>query len=220
MKVLLLEDDIALGDIIYCHLQDRQFNVTIVTNGENALDRLINEKFDLALLDINTPHTTGLNVLKTIREYKNQTPVIIITAYLDTSYLKNAFENGADDYIKKPFDLEELDQRIDKLCRQFFIEQDDEIIISDHIKFIPTTNQLIINDKNIKIAQKESQILQYFCKHKNRIISSNELFQNIWIYENIPTDATIRVYIKTLRELIGKDSIITLRGLGYKFEQR
>lgn len=218
MKILLLEDDVALSDIVGEHLSDRGFKVTFAYSGDEALDFLVDNKFDLALLDINTPNMSGLEVLRTIREYKNNIPTIIVTAYQDTKHLKEAFENGGDDYIKKPFDLEELDQRIDKLCRHFAIEQNEEIEISPTIKFLPTEHALHVNNKIVQIAQKESDILKYFCTHKNRIISTDELLQNIWTYEDMPTNATIRVYIKTLRSLLGQDSITTLRGVGYRFE--
>ena len=132
--------------------------------------------------------------------------------------LKESFENGVDDYIKKPFDLEELDQRILKLCRQFLIEQNDKIKIDENIFFESQSCQVYINDKIVNLAQKERDILKYFCTHKNRVVSSDELLQNIWAYDEMPTDATIRVYIKNLREIIGKDKITTIRGIGYRFE--
>jgi len=219
MKVLLLEDDNLLSDLLNDHLLDKGYDVTLCLNGQDALEYLIDEKFDLALLDLNTPIMSGLKVLKTIREeYKSKIPVIILTAYQDTKHLKDSFENGVDDYIKKPFDLEELDQRILKLCRQFSIEQNTNIEISDDISFDPESCKINLGYRNINIAQKERDILKYFCTHKNRVISSEELLQNIWAYDDMPTDATIRVYIKNLREIIGKDKITTIRGIGYKFE--
>jgi DNA-binding response OmpR family regulator len=219
MRVLLLEDDNLLSDLLNDHLLDKGYDVTLCLNGQDALEYLIDEKFDLALLDINTPIMSGLEVLKTIREeYKNKTPVIILTAYQDTKHLKDSFENGVDDYIKKPFDLEELDQRILRICRQFSIEQNDNIKISENITFDPESCKISLEDKNISIAQKERDILKYFCTHRGRVISSEELLQNIWAYEEMPTDATIRVYIKNLREIIGKEKITTIRGIGYKFE--
>lgn len=219
MKILLLEDDPALNDLLDDHLTDQGHNVTLATNGQEALEFLIDEVFDLALLDINTPIMTGLEVLKTIREdYKNQTPAIVLTAYQDTKHLKESFENGVDDYIKKPFDLEELDQRIIKLSKHFLIEQSKDIEISENIKFVPESCQLLIDGQIKHLAQKERDILKHFCKHKSRVVSSEELLQNIWAYEDMPTDATIRVYIKNLRELLGKERIQTIRGIGYKFE--
>ena len=219
MRVLLLEDDVALSDLLNEHLEDKGYDVTLCTNGQDALEALIDQKYDIALLDINTPIISGIEVLKTIRnEYKNNTPAIILTAYQDTKHLKESFENGVDDYIKKPFDLEELDQRILKLCRQFFIEQDNKIKIDENIYFEPQTCHIFKDEKIINLAQKERDILKYFCTHKNRVVSSDELLQNIWAYDEMPTDATIRVYIKNLREIIGKDKIVTIRAIGYRFE--
>ena len=219
MRVLLLEDDVALSDLLNEHLIDKGYDVTLCTDGQEALEALIDQKYDIALLDINTPIISGIEVLKTIRtEYKNNTPAIILTANQDTKHLKESFENGVDDYIKKPFDLEELDQRILKLCRQFLIEQNDKIKIDENIYFESQSCQVYINDKIVNLAQKERDILKYFCTHKNRVVSSDELLQNIWAYDEMPTDATIRVYIKNLREIIGKDKITTIRGIGYRFE--
>ncbi|BAK72955.1 response regulator transcription factor [Arcobacter sp. L] len=219
MKVLLLEDDVALSDLLNEHLVDKGYEVTLCANGQDALESLIDKKFDIALLDINTPIISGIEVLKRVRnEYKNNTPIIILTAYQDTKHLKESFENGVDDYIKKPFDLEELDQRILKLCRQFLIEQNNKIKIDENIFFEPLSCQIFKNNETINLAQKERDILKYFCTHKNRIISNEELLQNIWVYDEMPTDATIRVYIKNLREIIGKEKITTIRAVGYRFE--
>ena len=219
MKVLLLEDDVALSDLLSEHLTDLGYEVTLCTNGQDALETLVEQKFDIALLDINTPIMSGINVLKTIRtEYKNNIPAIILTAYQDTKHLKESFESGVDDYIKKPFDLEELDQRILKLCRQFLINQDDKIKIDENLFFEPQSCQIFNKDIVVNLALKERDILKYFCTHKNRIISSEELLQNIWAYDDMPTDATIRVYIKNLREIIGKNKITKIRAVGYIFE--
>ena len=90
MRVLLLEDDVALSDLLNEHLEDKGYNVTLCTNGQDALEALIDQKYDIALLDINTPIISGIEVLKTIRnEYKNNTPAIILTAYQDTKHLKS-----------------------------------------------------------------------------------------------------------------------------------
>lgn len=219
MKVLLLEDDSALSDLLSFHLEDKGYEVELKTNGQDALEYLIDNRVDFALLDINTPGITGLEVLKTLREdYKDNTPIIVLTAYQDSKHLKESFENGVDDYIKKPFDLEELDQRIMKLCKIFLIEHNEEIILSENISFYPNSCELKINNKIKKLALKERDILRYFYCHKNRVISSEELLQNVWAYEEMPTDATIRVYIKNLRELLGKNRIKTIRAIGYKFE--
>ena len=219
MRVLLLEDDIALSDLLNEQLEDKGFEVTLCTIGQEALENLVDKKFDFALLDINTPTISGIEVLKRVRtEYKNNIPIIILTAYQDTKHLKESFESGVDDYIKKPFDLEELDQRILKLCRQFLIEQDNKIKIDEKLYFEPSTCKIFKDNEIINLAQKERDILKYFCTHKSRVVSSEELLQNIWTYDEMPTDATIRVYIKNLREIIGKDKITKIIEIGYRFE--
>jgi len=218
MKVLLLEDDLALSDILYDHLEHNGFDVSLATSGDEALEYFVDEVFDFAIMDINTPNMTGLEVLQIIRnDYKLKTPVIMITAYQDTKHLKDAFENEVDDYIKKPFDLEEFDQRINRICRHFALNKDNSIDLGG-IMFNPNECAVIIKNKKISLAKKERDILRYFVTHKSRVISSEELLQNIWKYDEQPTDATIRVYIKNLRELLGKERITTIRALGYKFE--
>lgn len=221
MKVLLLEDDTALSDILNDYLVDKGYDVTLCSEGETALEHLIDDIYDFAILDVNTPTISGLDVLKQLRDdYKSQTPIIMITAYQDSKHLKSAFELGSDDYIKKPFDLVELEQRINRLCRYFSLGTTNEIKIDDNISFIPQESLVFKNEKKIHLAQKERDILKYFVSHTNRVISSDELLQNIWQYDEQPTDATIRVYIKNLREILGKERIETIRGIGYKFEQK
>lgn len=219
MKVLLLEDDLALSDILGDHLKHKGYEVTLCENGEDALENLIDDVYDFAILDVNTPSMSGIDVLKRLRdEYKSQTPIIIITAYQDTKHLKSAFENGSDDYIKKPFDLEELDQRINRLCRYFSLGNSSDVKIDENTSFNPQECTVFVNNKKLHIAQKERDILKYFVSHSKRVISTDELLQNIWQYDEQPTDATIRVYIKNLREILGKERIETIRGIGYKFE--
>ena len=218
MKILLLEDDPILSDILAHHLKDSNYDVVHVEDGESALDKVSETKFDLLLFDINVPKKSGLDVVKTIREYNNTTPVIIITAYQDTTHMKNGFESGCDDYIKKPFDLEELDLRINNIKKRFSIESDEKVQLDADITLIPTKNRLVIGENEHQLAHKESEILLYLSSHKKRVVSSDELMQNLWEYESMPSDATIRVYIKNLRNILGKERIQTIRGSGYYFE--
>ncbi len=219
MKILLLEDDTILLDILTCHLRDDcGYSVVCVDNGEKALDEASESKFDLMIFDINVPKKSGVSVLKEIREFQNTTPVIIITAYQDTTHMIEGFKNGCDDYIKKPFDLEELDLRIENIQKRFSIESEKKINLGNDTTLIPNKNRINVADKTYQIANKECEILLYLSSHKGRVISSEELMQNLWEYESMPTDATIRVYIKNLRNIIGKKRIQTIRGSGYYFE--
>ena len=218
MKILLLEDDFILADLLYHHLKELSYDVLHVNDGQKALDEASSNTFDLMILDINVPKISGLDVIKSIREYNDTTPAILITAYQDTKHLKNGFENGCDDYIKKPFDLEELELRINNIKKRFSIENDEKVIIDSDTYMIPSKNTISVNETLHQLAKKEIEILLYLTSRKNRVISGDELMQNLWEFEEMPTDATIRVYIRNLRSIIGKDRIKTIRGSGYFFE--
>jgi len=215
MKILLLEDDVLLSKILTKHLREN-YDTTPIYDGNSALDILEKEKFDLLILDSNVPGISGLELIKELRSYNDTTPIIMITAYQDTIHLKSAFTNGCNDYIKKPFELDELDMRIENISRTFNIEQNQLINISKDILFDALNNQIIKNNTIFSIAKKESEFLNYLVKNRNRTISKEELVQNLWSFENMPSDATLRVYIRNLRSLIGKESITTIRGMGYR----
>ncbi len=218
MKILLLEDDPILGDLMFEHLQEGENIVTLCTSGDEAIEKLDENTYDILILDINVPNKSGIEVLKDARDFQKSTPAIFITAYRDTEHLKDAFSVGCDDYIKKPFELEELDERIKNIKKRYQIESDSLIKIGSSMTFDTNKRVLIKDGKDISISQKEAEILRYFLTHKNRVISTNELVQNIWDYDEFPSEATLRVYIKNLRKLFGKDSIRTVRGIGYSFE--
>jgi len=215
MKILLLEDDALLSKILTKHLREN-YHTTPIYDGNSALEILEEEKFDLLIFDSNVPGISGLELIKELRSYNDTTPIIMITAYQDTLHLKSAFTNGCNDYIKKPFELDELDMRIENISRTFNIEQNQLVNITKEILFDALNNQIIKNNTNFSIAKKESEFLNYLVKNRNRTISKEELIQNLWSFENMPSDATLRVYIRNLRGLIGKEAIITIRGMGYR----
>ena len=215
MKILLLEDDPLLSKILSKHLS-LDYEVTSVYNGNSALETVEEQKFDLLILDSNVPGITGLELIKELRSYNDTTPIIMITAYQDTLHLKKAFTHGCNDYIKKPFELDELDMRIANITRTFNIEQNQLIQISKEILFDALNNQIIKNNTLFSLAKKESELLNYLATNRTRTISKEELTQNLWTYETMPSDATLRVYIRNLRALIGKESIETIRGMGYR----
>ncbi|CAA6812840.1 MAG: Unknown protein [uncultured Sulfurovum sp.] len=216
MKILLLEDDPLLSKILTKHLS-LTYEVTPVYDGHTALEKVENEKFNLLILDSNVPGLTGLDLIKELRSYNDTTPIIMITAYQDTLHLKKAFTHGCNDYIKKPFELDELDMRIDNITRTFNIEQNQLIDVGNEILFDALNNQVISKEeKTFSLAKKESELLNYLATNRSRTISKEELTQNLWTYETMPSDATLRVYIRNLRALIGKDSIETIRGMGYR----
>ncbi|CAA6809649.1 MAG: Two-component system response regulator DccR [uncultured Sulfurovum sp.] len=215
MNILLLEDDPLLSKILTKHLS-LDYEVTSVYDGDTALETVEEKKFDLLILDSNVPGITGLELIKELRSYSDTTPIIMITAYQDTIHLKKAFTHGCNDYIKKPFELDELDMRISNITRTFNIEQNQLIQVNNEVLFDALNNQLIKNNKIFSLAKKESELLNYLATNRTRTVSKEELTQNLWTYETMPSDATLRVYIRNLRALIGKESIETIRGMGYR----
>lgn len=217
MKILLMEDDPVLSDILLDFLSE-SWDVDYAFNSYEVYNNLEHNKYDLFIFDINVAGKTGLELLEELRKFNNTTPAIIITAYTDTQYLKKAFALGAHDYIKKPFELEELSARIENTQKLFNIEVNSQIKISSDILFLPELREIQANKKITSLSQKDTNILLYFVNNPKRVVTNEELTQNIWDFDSIPSDATIRSHIRTLREIIGKDKIHTLRGVGYKYE--
>jgi len=217
MKILLMEDDVVLSDIILEYLQEF-WDVDYAYDSTEVYEALEQKKYDLFIFDINVPGKNGLELLKELRSFSDNTPTIFITAYTDTDYLTKAFAIGAHDYIKKPFELDELNARIRNTKRIYKIDASSLIQISQDIAFSPTTKELIIKHKKSSLGAKDALILEYFLKNKHRLITTEELTQNIWSFDTIPSDATLRSHIRTLREFIGKERITTVRGEGYIYE--
>lgn len=215
MKILLLEDDTALASILVDFLEDA-YEVVHTYSVTKALEISENEQFDLYIFDINLPDGDGISLLRELREFHDETPTIFITAFQDTKYLKSAFESGANDFIKKPFDLEELSQRIENIKRHFGL--DTMVQLAPSITFNTKTHIITNAQKSFKLTHKESACLHYFYKNRHRVVSSEELLQNFWAFDDMPSDDAIRTIIKNLRKYIGKEHIINIRGEGYKFE--
>ena len=212
-----MEDDPVLSDILLDFLSE-SFDIDYAFNADEVYKQMESNKYDIFIFDINVAGKTGLELLAELREFNNTTPTIIITAYTDTEYLKKAFELGAHDYIKKPFELEELQARVQNTQKLFNIESEKKIEITQNIIFAPELREIKNKDKATYLSQKDTDILLYFINNVKRVVTNEELTQNIWDFDNIPSDATIRSHIRTLREIIGKDKIQTLRGVGYKYE--
>ena len=217
MKILLLEDDVILSEIIDEFLSGLGYEVCACFDGEEAISQAYSQNFDLLLLDVNVPLTSGIEFLTTLRENNNTTPAIFITSLNTSVDLENGFKAGCDDYIKKPFELQELNLRINNIKRIYKIDNNDTIKIDANIYFDIKNNTIKKDDIEIVIAKKEADILKYLLKNKTKAISIDELSNNIWSYDDTPSSSTIRTYIKNIRKHIGQDCITNIKGVGYKF---
>jgi two-component system, OmpR family, response regulator len=215
MKILLLEDDTVLANILVDYLEEN-YVVTHTYSMKKALSLADDNSYDLYIFDINVPDGDGITLLKELRSFSDTTPTIFITAFHDTKYLKSAFESGANDFIKKPFDLEELGQRIDNIKRHFGLNSIIELAKS--IEFDTQTHILRNAEVSKTLRAKESACLQYLYKNRHRVVSADEMLQNIWEFDEMPTGDAIRTIVKELRKILGKEHIINVRGEGYRFE--
>jgi len=217
MNILLMEDDAVLSDILLDYLRE-SFNVDYAFNSEEVHKLLASKKYHLFIFDINVTGKNGLDLLEELRSYSDTTPTIFITAYTDTAYLQRAFDLSAHDYIKKPFELEELHARIENTKRLFNIDINEEIQISKKMSFCSLKNEIYEGGETISLGAKDSKLLEYFLNNDTRLITSEELTQNVWDYDSLPSDATLRSHIRTIRDIIGKERILTVRGEGYIYE--
>ena len=214
MKILLLEDDVILQEIIEEFLLESGYEVETFFDGEKALDAIGERSYDLLLLDVNVPNIDGFEILSYLRDIGNTTPAIYITSLAGINDLKKGFDLGADDYLRKPFELEELKARIEHIVRIYRLQEEIEF---DGMKFIPKAHQIYVDGNVIEMRQKEAQVLEYFIRNSGKIISCDEIIENVWDDEHVPAHATIRTYIKNLRKMFTKEYFDNIKGEGYRF---
>lgn len=216
MKVLLLEDDTLLNEIIEEFLEELDYEVVSVFDGQEALEVIYENSFDLLLLDVNVPSLNGFDLLKDLRVNLIDVPTIYITSLHTSRDMEKGFKAGADDYIKKPFHLSELKLRINNIKRLRQIENSGLVKLSIQISYNYDTKFIIVEDTETHLSKTESKVFEYFIKNQKKSISIEEISLNNWIYDEIPTATTIRTYIKNLRKILGKDRITTMKSIGYK----
>ncbi|AJC85021.1 two-component system response regulator DccR [Campylobacter peloridis] len=215
-KILLLEDDINLGEIVSEFLEEEGFDVTLVENAQEAQDKAYEKNFDLWILDVKVPQGDGFSVLKNLRESGKYTPAIFMTSLNTTMDLQKGFESGCDDYIKKPFELEELKIRINAILKRSFAHKNEDYEdLGNGFKFALISQTLYHNDKALSLPLKELKLLALLLKNKGKFIDTAYIFEEIWEYDQEPSELSLRAYIKNLRKILGKDSIVNQRGRGY-----
>ncbi|EIF51262.1 response regulator transcription factor [Sulfurovum sp. AR] len=219
MKILLLEDDIGLADIMSEYLEDNDFDLDLVYDGEEALNRAYETQYDLYIFDVNVPAIKGFDLLKTLRDNGDATPTIFVTSLNDIEDVSQGFESGADDYLKKPFELAELLLRIKNIQKRSFAQKRSNMIqIDKDITFDIDTELLHTGGESVSLPQKELKLLKHFLKHPNEVVTFESLYDVLWDYDETASAESLRAHIKNLRKHLTKDMIQNLRGLGYRFE--
>ena len=217
-KILLLEDDLTLSETVCEFLEDVGYEVVTAYDGEEASETIYEQNFDIFLLDVNVPLLNGFELLKQKRQDGVKTPAIYITSLDSMDSLELGYESGCDDYIRKPFSLKELSLRIESILkRNFFHENSSKLKIDENIEYDTESNMLYISHQEIHLSTKESLLLKLFLQHSNEAVSHEMIYDALWTYEETPSESSLRTYIKNLRKLIGKEKIVSIKKLGYKF---
>ena len=219
-KILLLEDDLNLSDTVCDYLEEKGFEVICVYDGEEALSSIYENRVDLLLLDVNVPIKNGFQVLKEIRKDGNNTPAIYITSLNSVDSLEQGYSSGCDDYIRKPFELKELLIRIQTILKREFSQKSEIVNITETITFNSISSELKDADKEIKLNLKELKLLKFFLQHPNELLVHDRIYDYVWDYDEEYSDNSLRTYIKNLRKILGKDKIVSLKKLGYRFNQK
>lgn len=219
MKILIVEDEQKLAGFIRQGLQQAGYLVQLCHNGSEALNKAASETFDLILLDLMLPGITGIEVLKNLRAFKISSPVIIVSALSGTSQIVESLDLGAVDYIKKPFEWEELLARIRIMQRKIFVTESTRIGINDLVIEL-MTRQVSRRERQISLTAKEFALLEYLVRNVNRVVSKNQILENVWNMDFDPESNIVEVYMYQLRRKIDKGFdtalIETVVGVGYK----
>ncbi len=219
MKILLLEDDYLYKVSIKEFLQELDFNVDDFENGDDALDAVFTNSYDLLLLDIRVPGMDGFSLVETVRKEGLNTPIIILTSLTDIANLSRGYDLGCNDYIRKPFDLIELKFRIEQLIKNScFKTLDDNIDIPPNYKFDVKKNILYKEKEQIDLSFKESELVSYLVQNRGFFVSIETLHERIWENKDI-SYSDIRMCIKRIREKTCKDFIKTKRFVEYKIDK-
>lgn len=216
-NILLLEDDELFASSIEDFLDDEGFCVDIANDGEDCLELNYKKNYDLYIFDINVPKINGLDLLKQLRDSKDETPTIFLTSYKDKEILHDAFIKGCDDYLTKPVDLEELLLRIKALLKRNK-KQFESIILMNNLTFEPNTKRVLENGKDLNLPIKVLDLIELFIENRGEIVTKNMIISKLWSAEEEYSEGSIRVYINQIKKVLGKDSILNIKGIGYKIE--
>jgi DNA-binding response OmpR family regulator len=220
-KVLLAEDDMSLSFVIKDNLQDAGYEVTHCADGETAWQQFQKKGFDICLLDVNMPVRDGFSLAKKIRQQSDVVPILFITAKsLEEDKIKG-FETGADDYITKPFSIQELLLRMDVFLRRTKKLQSDaaEEFKLGRLKFIYHDLKIISAEGTSALTQKEADLLKFFALHPNKILKREEVLLNVWGKDDYFLGRSMDVFITKLRKHLKADpgiSLETIHGVGFR----
>ena len=223
MKILIIEDEYNLADAIASMLKSKKYNVDIITDGEKGLDEALTGIYDLIILDVMLPHMNGFEILKTLKEEKINSKVLMLTAKNTIEDKMVGFNQGADDYLTKPFYMDELLARVNVQLRKNNNIENETMKLGDIELNLKTMELSDINSNTkVKVIGKEFQLLELLMNHPNQVISKEQLFVKIWGYDSECDINTLEAYVSFIRKKLklikSKTNLKAIRNVGYVLE--
>ena len=223
IKILIIEDDSNIVELIQLYMNKMDFSSNAASDGEEGLELFLNEAPDCILLDIMMPKMNGWEVCKAIRLEDKNIPIIMLTGKGETYDVINGLEIGADDYVVKPFDPNELIARVKTVLRRTILADSEEDKIQfDNISILMKEYRVLINDQEVLMAPKEKELLYYLAMNRNQVLTRQQLLDRVWGYEFDGDPRTVDVHIKRIRDKLvthkAEWSVATIRGVGYRFK--
>jgi two-component system, OmpR family, response regulator QseB len=219
MRLLLVEDDELLGDAVKTGLTQYGCIVDWLKDGESAKAALLTETFELIILDLGLPRLSGLRLLQSIRHEGNFTPVIILTARESVEDRVKGLDAGADDYIIKPFDLDELSARVRALIRRSQ-GRADSVIHYRNVALDPASHTVTVDEQVVNVPRREFSLLEKLLENVGHVLSREKLMQSIYGWDEDVDSNALEVHIHNLRKKLDANYIRTIRGVGYMIEKQ
>ena len=219
IKVLLAEDEPALGQIVQESLETRDFEVTLCTDGEQALKRFKEADFDILVLDVMMPKKDGFTLAKDVRELNEEVPIIFLTAKSQTADVVEGFSIGGNDYMKKPFSVEELIVRIHNLLGRSKLQKSTQLLERGDYTFDFPRQILRFRENDQNLTHREAHLLFHLVKNKNQVLDRSLILKKLWGDDDFFSGRSMDVFITKLRKKLSQDqhiSIVNVRGFGYK----
>jgi two-component system OmpR family response regulator len=217
MRILIVEDEPTLGPQLKASLEQAGYAVDLATDGEDGHFLGSTENYDAAILDLGLPEVDGLTVLDRWRREKRNFPVLVLTARDSWSDKVAGLDAGADDYLTKPFQSEELIARLRALIRRASGNASSELVAGD-VRLDTRSGRVTLAGQAVKMTAQEYKLLSYLLHHKGKVVSRTELIEHIYDQDFDRDSNTIEVFVTRIRKKLGADIITTIRGLGYQLD--
>lgn len=222
-KILIIEDDKELAHITELELNHEGFSVITAAEGREGLEKIQSEKPDLVLLDVMLPRLSGLEVLRKVRsELNSDLPVILVTARGETIDKVDGLNSGADDYITKPFKIEELLARMNAVLRRFQKssgKSNSVILENGGIRMVADEMKVTFEENPVELSKNEFLLLKYFLENTGKILSRDDIIKTVWGEDYYIEENSVDVYVRHLRSKFGDSVIKTVRGMGYIMQE-